>query len=53
MLWGSTAVYIGEERAIKWIQHSIYVDVTARRHATPLDPDQSLLETMSVLLETA
>ena len=46
---GSTAVYIGEERAIKRIQHSIYVDVTARRHATPLDPDQSLLKTMNSL----
>jgi hypothetical protein len=46
---GSTAVYIGEERAIKRILHSIHVDVTARRHATPSDPDQSLLKTMNSL----
>jgi hypothetical protein len=46
---GSTAVYIGEERAIKRIQHSIYIDVTARRHATPPDPDQSLVKTMNSL----
>ena len=46
---GSRAVYIGEDPAIKRIQHSLYIDVTTPSHVDPPIPDQSRLETIDSL----
>lgn len=46
---GSRAVYIGEDPAIKRIQHSLYIDVTTPSPVDPPIPDQSRLETIDSL----
>ena len=46
---GSRAVYIGEDPAIKRIQHSLYIDVTTPPHVDPPIPSQSRQETIDSL----
>jgi hypothetical protein len=46
---GSRAVYVGEESAIKKIQHAIWVNVTTPPHVDPPIPSQSRPETISSL----
>ena len=46
---GSRAVYVGEDPAIKRIQHSICVTVTTPPHVDPPIPDQSRRETIDSL----
>lgn len=46
---GSRAVYIGEDPAIKRIQHSLYIDVTTPAHVDPPIPSQSRQETIDSL----
>ena len=46
---GSRAVYLGEDPAIKRIQHSLYIDVTTPSHVDPPIPGQSRLETIDSL----
>jgi hypothetical protein len=46
---GSRAIYIGEDPAIKKIQHALYIDVTTPHHADPPVPGQSLPEMIEPL----
>jgi hypothetical protein len=46
---GSRAVYVGEEPAIKRIQHSLYIDATTPPHVDPPVRGQSLPETIDSL----
>ena len=46
---GSRAIYLGEDPAIKRIQHSLYIDVTTPSHVDPPIPSQSMPETIGSL----
>jgi hypothetical protein len=46
---GSRAVYIGEDPAIKTIQHSLYINATTPPHADPPIPSRSQPETIDSL----
>jgi hypothetical protein len=46
---GSRAVYIGEDPAIKTIQHSLYINATTPPHVDPPVPGQSLPGTIDSL----
>jgi hypothetical protein len=49
--WAAVAVYVGEDPAIKRIQHSLQIDAATPPHAKPLNPAQFHRGTVNVLLQ--